>query len=351
VDTVGVYDPNASRFSLRNENSVGMADAIFPFGPATRGWLPIDGAWSPRKTAASLGDREPTLVLIEAEDFHAHDARQGLRWQTVTTAGHSGRSAMQIVPGNRPKVESVADGLVARLDYRILVTTPGRYYFRIRGMALGGGSNSIHVGLDGVVPVAGRNVQFGVGAGWTWSASTRYLDVTKPGAHVVNVWMRESGTVVDTIALFPRKATSAADLESLVQAGMDPVIPLPPRSPAPQPPPKQPPVTTPPPGKEPNPDGPGPSPLPTKSVTLTWRANADPVKGYRVYFGLSPKTTLVQLADFRTSNSNFPASAPRAKFRAYEDLGLRAGEQACFRLRAYDTTGVSGFSRAVCVKV
>src|SRR5262249_46478921 len=45
TDTVGLYDPATSTFFLRNTNSAGPADLTFPYGPAGSGWIPIVGDW------------------------------------------------------------------------------------------------------------------------------------------------------------------------------------------------------------------------------------------------------------------------------------------------------------------
>ncbi|MDH3605655.1 MAG: SGNH/GDSL hydrolase family protein [Acidimicrobiia bacterium] len=44
TETVGLFRPSASRFYLRNTNSLGVADAEFPLGSG--GWLPVAGEFS-----------------------------------------------------------------------------------------------------------------------------------------------------------------------------------------------------------------------------------------------------------------------------------------------------------------
>jgi hypothetical protein len=46
VDTVGLYNPTTSTFFLKNTNSAGPADLVFPYGPAGAGWTPIVGDWN-----------------------------------------------------------------------------------------------------------------------------------------------------------------------------------------------------------------------------------------------------------------------------------------------------------------
>jgi len=57
VDTIGLYDPSASFFFLRNSNSSAPADLVFSYGPAGAGWIPIAGDWN--------GDGTDTIGLYD----------------------------------------------------------------------------------------------------------------------------------------------------------------------------------------------------------------------------------------------------------------------------------------------
>ena len=56
-DTIGLYDPATSTFYLRNTNNSGNADVTFVYGAAGAGWLPIAGDWD--------GNRRDTLGLYD----------------------------------------------------------------------------------------------------------------------------------------------------------------------------------------------------------------------------------------------------------------------------------------------
>jgi hypothetical protein len=43
--SVGLFNPVASFFFLRNANSAGPANLTFAFGPPGAGWIPIAGDW------------------------------------------------------------------------------------------------------------------------------------------------------------------------------------------------------------------------------------------------------------------------------------------------------------------
>ena len=56
-DSVGLYDPNAGAFYLRNTNTSGYADVAFGFGRGGAGWTPLAGDWD--------GDGDDTVGLYD----------------------------------------------------------------------------------------------------------------------------------------------------------------------------------------------------------------------------------------------------------------------------------------------
>lgn len=77
-------------------------------------------------------------------------------------------------------------------------------------------------------------------------------------------------------------------------------------------------------------------------LLLSWQPNPDPVGGYIVYNGPTPATTASVVS---------VTSDTAAQFDAVADLGLNPGDTTCFRLRAYNADGQSGYSDAVCINV
>jgi len=83
----------------------------------------------------------------------------------------------------------------------------GTHYIWIRALAGSPASDSLYVGLDGVT--SGSVLMTGLvldGKTWTWTNKTWTgavvsLNVTSLGMHTVNVWMRESGIVLDKLVL------------------------------------------------------------------------------------------------------------------------------------------------------
>ncbi|MCX8156681.1 MAG: hypothetical protein N3J91_09580 [Verrucomicrobiae bacterium] len=170
------------------------------------------------------------LVVMEAEDYDEMISRvwEGVEryWILVTNrAGYSGRGAMRAMPnteGNRPSGNEATS-----LDFFVQFPGPGRYYVWVRGGAEGGADNSIHVGLNNVVPSSAQNVQQGYDlgmSGWHWGSISDttggrvYLDVPSAGVHRVQVYMREDGFYCDKIVLTTDLNYSPAN----VNAGLGP---------------------------------------------------------------------------------------------------------------------------------
>lgn len=93
------------------------------------------------------------------------------------------------------------------------------------------------------------------------------------------------------------------------------------------------------------PVGPGESLL-----QLAWQPNDDGVvAGYRVYFGPTGNEATTQASDLALNTMYFDAQAPAIVYNAQRDLGLVAGQNVCFRLRAYNNQGaLSAWSAPVC---
>jgi hypothetical protein len=45
-DTVGLFDPAAGKFYLRDSNSAGVGNTVFRYGPTNSGWKPVVGDWN-----------------------------------------------------------------------------------------------------------------------------------------------------------------------------------------------------------------------------------------------------------------------------------------------------------------
>jgi PKD repeat protein len=152
------------------------------------------------------------LVVMEAENFTSRVLGVGeasrYSWQQTTSLpGYSGASAMQAVTPYNVNLRDSTDG--PRLDYAIDFSTPGTYYVWVRMLGSSGSRDSVHVGLDGEPVSLGKWGVTDKSGTWHWeecisdsSGQTRVMvQVTAPGAHNFNIWMREGGTAVDKVVL------------------------------------------------------------------------------------------------------------------------------------------------------
>ncbi len=156
------------------------------------------------------------FLVVEAENYMAN--RQGAgsspEWWTLVTdrADYSGIGAMQSLPdngGTSPSETQLAQS--PHMEYRVRLANGGRHYIWIRGSAGpgGGGSDSLHFGLDGahVGAMAGINNTV-----FVWSRSVynnigfNYFDVPAPGDYTLDVWMREDGAYIDKFVITTNSA-------------------------------------------------------------------------------------------------------------------------------------------------
>jgi len=157
--------------------------------------------------APQTGPAQPSaegLVAIEAENPSANVSQSKASWEPVPTDGASGNIAMQALPstvgGNTdPGYSDVSP----RLDYSFSVDAPGTYYVWLRVIGPASSANSVHVGIDHAETPAEDNIRFPVSSSWSWQGGPgdAGFRVNKVGMHTLNVWMRESGAIVDKVVV------------------------------------------------------------------------------------------------------------------------------------------------------
>ena len=149
------------------------------------------------------------LVLIEAENFHDNIPQGGHEWQLATDPeGFSGTGFMRAMPDSGANVQTDYINLSPRLDYAVNFIKTGTHYVWIRYLKTGGQDDSCHIGIDGQEGSGAENIAVsGSDNTWNWSNQRRgdlgraKLEITSPGVHTVNVWMREDGFRLDKINL------------------------------------------------------------------------------------------------------------------------------------------------------
>ena len=79
-----------------------------------------------------------------------------------------------------------------------------------------------------------------------------------------------------------------------------------------------------------------------KMLALAWYSNPGNILGYIVYYGTSPASA---------TNIASETSGTSVKYYTQLDLGLDPGDSVCFRLKAFNLAGLSGFSGAACMTI
>ncbi len=87
---------------------------------------------------------------------------------------------------------------------------------------------------------------------------------------------------------------------------------------------------------------------PNDILTLSWLSNPGGVLGYIIYYGPTPDTADVEITNLPATAVGFEPLTPSQQYDPYTELGLLPGDNVCFRLRAYNNGGTSGWSDAIC---
>ncbi|MDA1165219.1 MAG: DUF5060 domain-containing protein [Planctomycetota bacterium] len=185
------------------------------------------------------------IVAVEAEHFFQQTLTDVRAWHLTTSrtspqiapdgdaanvGGASGGAYVEVLPDTRRTHDdrlisgqnfSNEPGRLAVLHYRVHFTTIGRYYVWVRAHSTGSEDNGIHAGIDGTWPESGQRMQWCAGKRtWHWESRQRtqkeqcgephliYLDVKKPGDHIIQFSMREDGFEFDKWLLTTKREFS-----------------------------------------------------------------------------------------------------------------------------------------------
>ncbi len=156
-------------------------------------------------------------VILEAEHFMSSTTgSSGDTWVGTTNyLGYSGDGAMIALPNDGTNTRLNLTG--PRMDYPINFQTTGEYYVIIRGQADSNGrassNDSIHIGVDGVglTNASGYGLTGFRSGQWRWRTGWgspwndfAIINITTPGVHTLNIWMREDGAIVDRIFILSK---------------------------------------------------------------------------------------------------------------------------------------------------
>ena len=150
-------------------------------------------------------DDSEYVLAVEAENFVSNVGVGGHDWVPVTPSGASGGGSLQSLPNVNENNNTGYAANSPRLDYNIDFPAAGTYYVWIRGRGRTNSDDSLHVGLNGQ-PQASADRISELFDRWEWTNETMddrpaTITVANAGSQVLNVWMREDGTVIDKIVL------------------------------------------------------------------------------------------------------------------------------------------------------
>src|SRR5262245_9117073 len=204
-------------------------------------WIAIIGVMiATGETVAVPGDpfqqASDGIVSIEAEHPDANVANGGQSFVASSEAGASG-SALIASPNSGVVRDTGYAASSPRLEYRVNFVKTGTHYIWARGVGKTAADDSFHAGLDGAeLASSDRITSFGVG--WTWSRGTMdgpvaTMNVATAGVHVVTVWMREDGFIIDKLVIATDSSYAPAGLGPAESARQAPSAPPPPPPPPP----------------------------------------------------------------------------------------------------------------------
>ncbi len=158
------------------------------------------------------------LVVMEAENFSSNTPVGDVAWMaTDSPVDFSGQGAMMAVTGGPfTTIETVLAGS-AVMTYKIKFIKAGQHYIWARASRTGGGDDSYHAGVDGVITDSSLFLTFHMTTfdngtwGWIYYRSTAgqaSVDIPSAGVHDLNIYIRENGFRIDKILLTEDPATS-----------------------------------------------------------------------------------------------------------------------------------------------
>lgn len=188
------------------ENTSGAGAQLAWSSPSTpKAVVPASALFPPQTPYAFQQEKATNALVVMEVENNALNLSQGSRtWTATNPSGVSG-SALQALPNSGTTVNADYATGSPRLDFPVNFVSTGTHYIWVRGQGPGNGDRSVHAGLDGAV-IATADRMNGFSSGWAWSKNTMdsapaTITVTNPGIHIVNLWMRQDGFIVDKLLL------------------------------------------------------------------------------------------------------------------------------------------------------
>jgi len=151
------------------------------------------------------------LVVMEAENFSSNTPNGDVTWTpTDSPVDFSGTGAMMAVTATPfTTAETVLAGSAVMI-YKIKFIRAGQHFIWARASRTGGGDDSYHAGIDGVITDSSTFLTFHKttfeNGTWGWinyrsTAGPASVDIPSVGVHDLNIYIRENGFRIDKILL------------------------------------------------------------------------------------------------------------------------------------------------------
>jgi len=163
-----------------------------------------------RASGASTGYQQDPgpdgLLVFEAEHFDSRVSQSSHDWTTTSSADASGSVALFAGPNNGAFIDTGYVTTSPRADFRVNFVKTGVHYLWVRGRADSGSDDSFHMGIDGQAVTSADRMTVHAESTFSWSRVTMdgpvaSVPVASAGVHMINLWMREDGTIIDKILL------------------------------------------------------------------------------------------------------------------------------------------------------
>lgn len=84
-------------------------------------------------------------------------------------------------------------------------------------------------------------------------------------------------------------------------------------------------------------------------LNLSWQPSTGTIQGYKVFFGPSADTATNEITDITNAlTANFNPALPSIQYDTWYTLRMLPGDNVCFKVRAYNSDGLSDMSLPVC---
>jgi flagellin-like protein len=155
-------------------------------------------------------------ATIAASEFTSRAAGVGADAEHDWTEATDANGDTYVVAGPNDDDNTGLEATGPRVDYRVRFDEPGIYHVWVQLRATTNRDDSVHVGLDGQLASGADHStsgNYGVtltrqDGEWRWTDTTDLgrndrvtVEVTEPGIHTVNVWMREPGVQMKQVVV------------------------------------------------------------------------------------------------------------------------------------------------------